>query len=54
MKTALCPRCQKQVLARQREVVDEVAHTRRRETTCAECGALLEARTEPLPPGRED
>lgn len=54
MTTVWCPRCQKQVMALRREVVDEAARTKRRQTNCFECGALIEAKTEKLPPEPED
>jgi hypothetical protein len=45
MTAAWCPRCQRQVRVRAREVKDEQKGEVRRETLCAECGILLKAET---------
>jgi len=46
MTNAWCPRCQKQVRTRTREVVHGPKREKRTETLCAECGILLSARTD--------
>jgi hypothetical protein len=43
---AWCPRCQRQVRVRTREVADAKKREKRVERLCAECGILLSARTE--------
>ena len=45
-----CPRCQKRVPVRTRQLDDAAKRERRVETVCAECGILLTARTEALEP----
>jgi len=44
--TAWCPRCQKQVPTRSREITHKATREKRVETLCAECGILLSARTD--------
>jgi len=47
---AWCPRCQKQVRVRTRELNDPKKRETRTEALCADCGILLTARTETLAP----
>jgi len=49
MTAAWCPRCQRHVRVREREVRDDRQRERRFEALCADCGILLRAETRKAP-----